>query len=105
MFMGPFIHEFKSFNLPQAGGCRLGTRTVKPYSLRTRATRCKCRYKVGPLRSNAQRSQRETAEVIMYESGDTATETVLMAAARIPGKTVIKFASPNYHGAGCLFLI
>jgi UDP-N-acetylglucosamine 1-carboxyvinyltransferase len=36
-------------------------------------------------------------EVIMYESGDTATETVLMAAARIPGKTVIKFASPNYQ--------
>jgi UDP-N-acetylglucosamine enolpyruvyl transferase len=31
MLMGPLIHEFNSFNLPQAGGCRLGSRTVKPY--------------------------------------------------------------------------
>jgi UDP-N-acetylglucosamine 1-carboxyvinyltransferase len=32
----------------------------------------------------------------MYESGDTTTENAIMAAALIPGKTVIKFASANY---------
>jgi UDP-N-acetylglucosamine 1-carboxyvinyltransferase len=33
----------------------------------------------------------------MYEAGDTATETVLIAAALIPGTTTVKFASANYQ--------
>jgi UDP-N-acetylglucosamine 1-carboxyvinyltransferase len=41
----------------------------------------------------------------MYESSDTATENVLMAAAAIPGKTVIKYASANYQVQElCFFL-
>ncbi|MBI3088921.1 MAG: UDP-N-acetylglucosamine 1-carboxyvinyltransferase, partial [Candidatus Colwellbacteria bacterium] len=45
------------------------------------------------------------AEIVLYESGDTTTENVVMAAARIPGKTVIKFASANYMGQEmCYFL-
>jgi UDP-N-acetylglucosamine 1-carboxyvinyltransferase len=35
-------------------------------------------------------------EIIMYESGDTACENLLMAAALIPGRTVIKYATSNY---------
>lgn len=95
MFMGPLIHEFKKFNLPQAGGCRLGTRTVKPYlyALERLGVNIKTEsdhYEISHT------GLAKDAEVIMYESGDTATETVLMAAARIPGKTTIRFASPNY---------
>lgn len=41
----------------------------------------------------------------MYEAGDTATNNLLMAAALIPGKTVIRFASPNYQVQElCFFL-
>jgi len=29
--MGPLIHEFKKFSLPQPGGCKLGLRTVRPH--------------------------------------------------------------------------
>ncbi|HEY4496798.1 MAG TPA: UDP-N-acetylglucosamine 1-carboxyvinyltransferase, partial [Candidatus Paceibacterota bacterium] len=36
------------------------------------------------------------AEIVLYESGDTATENVIMAASKIDGVTVIKFASANY---------
>ena len=36
------------------------------------------------------------AEVVLYESGDTATENLVMAAAKIPGTTIIKLASVNY---------
>ncbi len=95
MTMGPLIHEFKSFKLPQTSGCRLGSRTVKPYF-----------YALERLGVNiettsdtyviSQRGLTQNAEIIMYEFGDTATETALMAAARIPGKTSIKFASSNY---------
>ncbi len=31
MFIGPLLHHFKSFDLPQSGGCNFGTRTVRPH--------------------------------------------------------------------------
>jgi UDP-N-acetylglucosamine 1-carboxyvinyltransferase len=37
------------------------------------------------------------AEVILYESSDTATINALLAAARIPSVSVIKYASANYQ--------
>ena len=44
-------------------------------------------------------------EFALYESGDTVTENAIMAAALIPGKTVIKFASANYQVQDlCFFL-
>lgn len=104
MMMGPLIHEFKKFNLPQAGGCRLGSRTVKPYfyALERIGVNIETESSQYVISHNG---LKKNAEVIMYESGDTATEAVLMAAARIPGKTVIKFASPNYQVQDvCFFL-
>src|SRR5690606_39030487 len=31
MFLGPLMHREDSFELPYAGGCRLGERTVEPH--------------------------------------------------------------------------
>ena len=31
MFLGPLLHRYKEFQLPYAGGCSLGTRTVEPH--------------------------------------------------------------------------
>ena len=31
MFIGPLLHHLKSFSLPQSGGCKLGSRTVRPH--------------------------------------------------------------------------
>jgi len=103
MFIGPLIHQFKSFKLPQPGGCKLGSRTVRPhlYALEKLGVRIetKSKYysvKVGKLKPR---------EIVLYESGDTVTENVIIAAALIPGKTVIKYASANYMGQEvCFFL-
>ena len=38
--------------------------------------------------------------LIMYESGDTATENPILAATLICGNTVIKFISANYSSSG-----
>lgn len=103
MFIGPLIHSLKKFKLPQAGGCRLGARTVRPHffalekfdvTIDTHATYYEIRApKLKP------------AEIVLYESGDTVTENALMAAALIPGKTTIKFASANYMVQDlCFFL-
>lgn len=31
MFLGPLLHQYRSFNIPFAGGCSLGERTVEPH--------------------------------------------------------------------------
>ncbi|NQV12498.1 UDP-N-acetylglucosamine 1-carboxyvinyltransferase [Candidatus Uhrbacteria bacterium] len=94
MFMGPLMHLMNDFKLPYAGGCKLGTRTVRPhmYALEelglTVSTEDNFYHaKVGKL---------SAGEIVMYESGDTATENAIMAASKIDGITVIKFASANY---------
>lgn len=95
MLMGPLIHEFKKFSLPQAGGCRLGSRTVKPffYSLENLGVKIETKSEQYDIDHNGLKP----AEIVLYEAGDMVTETTLMAAARLPGKTVIKFASANYQ--------
>ena len=50
-------------------------------------------------------SKLKPADVVMYEASDTATENVLMASALTPGKTIIRFAPPNYQVQElCFFL-
>ena len=31
MFLGPLLHRAETFELPYAGGCNLGTRTIEPH--------------------------------------------------------------------------
>lgn len=103
MFIGPLIHHFTSFTLPQSGGCKLGSRTVRPHffaleklgvDITTTDTAYEIRH-IG-LHDNI---------VTLYESGDTVTENMLMAAAKIPGRTIIKYATANYQVQDvCFFL-
>ena len=105
MFLGPLLHEFDAFQLPYAGGCDLGTRTVEPhlsaltsFSLDVEATHGFYEAKVGGG-SGPRRA------IVLTERGDTVTENVLMAAARHPGTTVIRNASSNYMVQDlCFFL-
>ncbi len=95
MIMGSLIHTHENFKIPQSGGCRLGSRTVKPffYSLENLGVKIVTQsdyYEVSHNGLNA-------SEIILYEAGDMVTETTLLAAAGIPGKTTIKFASANYQ--------
>ena len=94
MFIGPLIHRLTNFSLPQSGGCKLGSRTVRPHfytlehygvSIKTTADA----YEVSTRK-------KQPKEIILYESGDTVTENALMAAALTPSTTVIKYASANY---------
>ncbi len=94
MFIGPLIHELNRFTLPQSGGCKLGSRTVRPhfYALEqfgVEITTTNDAYKIT-------RTLGQPCEIILYESGDTVTENTLFAAARTPGTTIIKYATANY---------
>jgi UDP-N-acetylglucosamine 1-carboxyvinyltransferase len=103
MLIGPLLHYFKRFSIPQSGGCKLGSRTVRPhfYALENLGVSIKTTEQA----YDVSYTQLKPAEVIMYESGDTATENAIMAAALIPGKTTIKYASANYQVQElCFFL-
>ncbi len=103
MLMGPLIHLVKKFDLPQPGGCKLGLRTVRPHLFALE----KLGVKIKVLRKSFQisSSKLKPASVVLYESGDTATENILMACARIKGKSTIKLASANYQVQDlCFFL-
>ncbi len=93
--MGPLLHRRRAFSLPRSGGCKLGSRTVRPhfYALETLGVSVEDRPHTWQVRHKGLRAGRE---IIMYESGDTATENALLAAAGIEGETVIKYASANY---------
>ncbi len=103
MFIGPLIHFFNSFTIPKAGGCSLGVRTVEPHFFALEKFGVSFRDRGADLVIS--RKHLRPAEVVLYESGDTTTENALLAAALIPGKTVLKFASANYMVQDvCFFL-
>ncbi|MCA9362952.1 UDP-N-acetylglucosamine 1-carboxyvinyltransferase [Candidatus Kaiserbacteria bacterium] len=103
MFIGPLIHKLNKFSLPQSGGCKLGSRTVRPhfYALEEFGVDIKTTddsYEVSV-------KHKTPAEIILYESGDTVTENAVLAAALNVGTTTIKYASANYMVQElCVFL-
>lgn len=95
LLLGPLIHLFPKFSLPQPDGCKLGARTVRPhlYALENLGVKIKTKsdhYEVT-------RGRLKPAKIVLYESSDTATENTIMAASKIEGETVIKLASANYQ--------
>lgn len=105
LLIAPLAHLLGDFELPAPGGCNLGKRSLgthidalaklgieitgneetHTYSVRTKKT--------------------HPAEIVMFEASDTGVENALLAAAKIPGTTTIKFASANYMVQDlCVFL-
>jgi len=104
MLLGPLLHQYKEFDIPFAGGCDLGTRTIEPHLAG-----------LAPFGLNIQtlnESYHATVtkkvvakNILLAERGDTATENVLMAAALYDGVVTIRNASPNYQVQDmCFFL-
>ena len=94
MLMGPLAHFIPEFYLPHASGCQLGKRTIAAHAFAFDTLGIKIKttndaYKVKSTKLKA-------SNIVMYETGDTACENVLMAASLIPGETRINFASANY---------
>lgn len=95
MFLGPLLHRHKEFELPYAGGCTLGERTVEPHLSGLEYFGLKVDTVTGHYAATANPVKPEKA-IVLSERGDTVTENILMAAALNDGVTVIRNASPNY---------
>ncbi|WP_370074872.1 helix-turn-helix domain-containing protein [Nocardioides sp.] len=96
MFLGPLLHRADTFDLPYAGGCNLGTRTVEPHMSALRPFGLDVKATDGSYHANVDRSVSPRRAIVLTECGDTVTENALMAAALHPGTTVIRNASSNY---------
>ncbi|MEK7599689.1 MAG: UDP-N-acetylglucosamine 1-carboxyvinyltransferase [Patescibacteria group bacterium] len=104
MFIGPLMHHFNEFSIPYAGGCELGERTVLPHLYALEEFGVDVQTKAGHY-NIISKPRPAKRPIVLYESGDTTTENILMAAALTPGETVIKMASANYMVQDvCFFL-
>ncbi len=95
LLLGSLIHLLKDFELPYPGGCKLGKRTVRPhlYALENFGVKIQA----SKNRYHIQAAHLKPANFVLYELSDTATGNALMAASKMKGTSVIKFASSNYQ--------
>ena len=94
MMIGPLIHLFKNFSIPNSGGCKLGSRTVAPhfYALENYGVDIETQEKQYKIKA----PKLSASSFALYEMGDTVTENALLTAAKIPEESIIRFASSNY---------
>lgn len=95
MFIGSLVHAFDDFQLPQSGGCTLGLRSIRQHLFALERFGVHIEAKTDHFRITNQGLA--PAEIVLFESSDTATINALLAAASIPGTSVIKYASANYQ--------
>ncbi len=96
MFLGPLMHEFDSFQLPYAGGCDLGARTVHPHMSGLSKLGLSVVATDGQYHATVSKDGADKHFVTLIERGDTVTENIIMAAAGTSGTTTIRNASGNY---------
>lgn len=94
MLFGALAGRESEFQVFQAGGCKLGNRSVRPHVLALRKLGIDIASENGVFVVRTKSLKADN--IVMYESGDTATENVIMAAVKAPGTTIIRFASANY---------
>lgn len=105
MFLGPLLHTEQRFQLPYAGGCNLGTRTIGPHLQALHNFGLNVHTTDGFYRAKVTEAPNNERSITLVERGDTVTENVLMAAALDTGKTIIRNASSNYMVQDlCFFL-
>lgn len=103
MMLGPMMHHEKEFDIPYAGGCKLGIRTVTPHLYALEEFGVEIDTKAGHY--SVKVNKKSPKQVVMYESGDTTTENAIMAAAYQEEEVVVKMASANYQVQDlCYFL-
>ncbi len=96
LFIAPLAHRFKSFDLPAPRGCDLGKRSLGSHIDALRKLGIEVTGNEETHTYHVEVGEMKPTEVVMFEASNTGTENTLMAAAKIPGVTTIKFASADY---------
>ena len=94
MLMGSLMHDYNSFKIPYAGGCKLGARTVEPHLFALEEFGVGIAATQGHYHVTV--DKKTPKEFAMYEQSNTATNNALMAAARTDGTVSIQGVSGDY---------
>jgi UDP-N-acetylglucosamine 1-carboxyvinyltransferase len=94
MLIGSLMHDYESFKIPYAGGCKLGERTVEPHLFALEEFGVDIVATQGHY--NVTVNKKAPQELTLYEQGNTVTNNVLMAAARTAEETFVQSASGDY---------
>lgn len=103
MMIGALIHDHRSFEMPHAGGCKMGERTISAHKMSLE--NYGVHISTGNHTYTIERKKLHPAEYTLYEASDTGTINALIAAARIPGTTTIHFAQYNYMVQDVVFYL
>lgn len=104
LFLGALSSREKHYKLYRSGGCKLGQRTVRPHLFALE--KFGVEVKTSPGFYEVKNPAKLTAsDIVMYESGDTATVNAILGAVLAHGTTTIRMASANYMVQDlCFFL-
>ena len=94
LLFGSLAARVKEFNVYRSGGCKLGERSVRPHVMALQKLGVTFESHDGYYKVKTKKLKAD--DIVMYESGDTATENAIMAAIFASGITTIRFASANY---------
>ena len=104
MFLGPLLNQYHKFEIPFAGGCDLGKRTVEPHLSGLRHFGLEVIATTDSYKATVKKRQ-VNESIILTERGDTVTENAIMAASLNQGTVTIRNASSNYAIQDlCIFL-
>jgi UDP-N-acetylglucosamine 1-carboxyvinyltransferase len=94
MFIGSLANRFDSFRLPHSQGCKLGKRSIATHKFGLE--KLGIEIDVDDMYYNVTNTHDPASRVVLFESSDTASENVIIAAAGIPQTSELRFVSPNY---------
>jgi len=94
MLMGSLMHDYETFKIPYAGGCKLGERTVEPHLFALEQFGVDIVATEGHY--NVTVDKKAPKEFTLYEQSNTATNNALMAAARTGDTVFIQGVSGDY---------
>ena len=75
MFLGPLLHRTTTFQLPYAGGCDLGTRTVQPHMIALRPFGLEIEARAGEYHATVQHSGAPARAIVLTERGTPSPRT------------------------------
>ncbi len=95
LFLGPFLVRFKSFTLPEPGGCIIGNRPLDTHLMGL--GKLGCTWKCDDRAFSISHTGLVGADIVLREASVTATENIIMAACCSRGQTTIKNAACEPH--------
>ena len=94
MLIGSLVHFVPKFEIPHAGGCKMGERTIAAHKFGLESFGVHIKTKESAYEVTCKKPK--PGNTTLYEASDTGTTNLLRAAALVPKKSVLHFATQNY---------